>query len=361
MNSSTDLSIHRPHVLGNPYASKESKIPTTVIVSSREVAIMKYRDWLIQGAIFNTPVINALHQIYKMHKSTTDHHLVCFCKPQACHGDVIVEMCNSFTIASEYNTQTQGTTAAKHIPKEVRKIGMSNKFIGQAEFGTAARLQNLWSIHGKCNVTHYDRTDIVMLSANGNRKGAFIPVIDGELQGAYKLIDNAIAARACFVADSSKHLESSSYNKGELLIQDYLLSKGYNRIDYLGIGYWVPPVNTKWARQHPEGYECSSKGNKTLSAFYAQLNGLSIEYHYQVTIKGYGSIQEGKGKPPLQEISQEDLYQKYKFLWKLYFRENPLIYIELRKEHTETVFTDMFANTPINQARAISELLNEGL
>ena len=44
-------------------------------------------------------------------------------------------------------------------------------------------------------------------------------------------------------------------------------------------------------------YECSSRGDKRFSAFYAYVDGKSIEYIYQVEIKGYSSIEEGKGKP----------------------------------------------------------------
>lgn len=116
-----------------------------------------------------------------------------------------------------------------------------------------------------------------------------------------------------------------------------------------------------WKRKHKNGYEVSSKGDKRFSAFYAKLNnGKSIEYIYQCDIKGYNSIKEGKGQIPL--IEHEDIYQEYKNAWKEFFYQNTELLMELHqhlKKHNITVITDMFANSPINQARAISDILNE--
>ena len=119
---------------------------------------------------------------------------------------------------------------------------------------------------------------------------------------------------------------------------------------------------TTWARKAVNGYECSSKGDKRLSAYTALVDGVSIEEHYQCGIKGYASIAEGKGNPPLDStLTPEQAYKAYKHLWTRYFRQNSGLFHEVSLLGVEHTFTDMFASTDINQARAISEIVNEGL
>lgn len=114
------------------------------------------------------------------------------------------------------------------------------------------------------------------------------------------------------------------------------------------------------------GYEVSTKGDKRYSALCARLeDGRTIEAHYQCDIKGYQpggtNFKLGKGKPPLVNISQEDLYNQYKALWIEYFCLNPQLLDELMKlaKEYDYCLTDCFARTEINQARAISDILND--
>lgn len=116
----------------------------------------------------------------------------------------------------------------------------------------------------------------------------------------------------------------------------------------------------KWSRYSKNNYEVSTKGDKRFSALVAKLNdGRTIEKAYQVDVKGYQTIQEGKGKPPLKNITREELYQQYKELWKQFFNENSNLLKEIREKAKEKTLTDMFASTEISQARAIVEILNE--
>lgn len=116
----------------------------------------------------------------------------------------------------------------------------------------------------------------------------------------------------------------------------------------------------KWDRYSDNGYEVSSAGDKRFSAFYAILpDGRSIEEHYQVDIKGYNSIKEGKGNPPKREISRKDLYKRYKDLWRKWAENNEALIIELAIQAKNKVLTDKFAKTKISQARALCEILNE--
>jgi len=130
-----------------------------------------------------------------------------------------------------------------------------------------------------------------------------------------------------------------------------------------------------WARRADKNYEVSSKGDTRFSAFNAKLKPKtsiltqrghvltnkesSIEELYQVGIKGYDTIREGKGKPPKYNISREDSWKYYKGLWKAWADQNPELMKELSERAYGRTLTDTFANTEINQARALSEILNE--
>ena len=114
------------------------------------------------------------------------------------------------------------------------------------------------------------------------------------------------------------------------------------------------------------GYQCSTKGDRRFSAFYARLaDGRSIEEHYQCDIKqfdlGGTNWRLGKGKSPLRNISPDDLYLEYKDLWKQYFALNPYLVdflIDILPNYNY-ILSDVFATSPINQARAIADILND--
>ena len=98
------------------------------------------------------------------------------------------------------------------------------------------------------------------------------------------------------------------------------------------------------------GYEVSTHGDKRLSAFCA-LKGYD---------KGGTNWRLGKGKPPLNPISKEYLWDEYISLWWQWAEANPELMNEL-KVHADKynrVLSDKFATTPINQARALSTILN---
>lgn len=120
----------------------------------------------------------------------------------------------------------------------------------------------------------------------------------------------------------------------------------------------------KWARYDANGYEVSSQGDKRFSALIAKLkDGRTIEEAYQLDIKGYrqqgNDWHLGKGKPPLRAGTREQHYNEYKNLWKQYLAENPEYLKDLKEKARGKVLTDKFASTPVSQARALAELLNE--
>lgn len=77
--------IGRGSPLGNPY--KVSDL-------GRGNCIEPYRGWLAQQIQAKTPsVIAYLNEVAKASVQRQDGvRLVCFCKPRACHGDVIKEV-----------------------------------------------------------------------------------------------------------------------------------------------------------------------------------------------------------------------------------------------------------------------------
>jgi hypothetical protein len=136
------------------------------------------------------------------------------------------------------------------------------------------------------------------------------------------------------------------------------------------------PKNYAWAKRSPNSYEVSSKGDKRFSAFFAMIKkgtlldlpdkpeyvlerDSSIEEIYQIGVKGYSSVNAGKGKAPLRAMTQEESWMRYKGLWEVFAEQNPALIDELAEKTKGKVLTDMFAKTDINQAHALSDILNE--
>lgn len=112
---------------------------------------------------------------------------------------------------------------------------------------------------------------------------------------------------------------------------------------------------------------CDSRGDKRFSALYAKvnLNGVidSIENHYQNCKRDELGNIPGKGKPVNYMVYQDKklpaskLSDFYKYLWKLYFIENPDL-LEYASQFDE--FIDRFKGKAINcQADVIKELVLE--
>lgn len=126
----------------------------------------------------------------------------------------------------------------------------------------------------------------------------------------------------------------------------------------------LPRIETpvRWTRYG--GYECSTKGNSTYSAFNAILpDGRTIEQHYQCDVKGYDvggtKWKLGKGKPPLNESI--DAWSKYLELWKdwAYINSNLIVDLCSHVIQYNGKLSDVFATSDINQAHALSIILNE--
>lgn len=118
-----------------------------------------------------------------------------------------------------------------------------------------------------------------------------------------------------------------------------------------------------WTR-FGHGYECSSKGDRRFSAFNAIMpDGRTIEQIYQCDTKRYDiggtNWRLGKGKPPLDPTV--DLWSEYLNLWRIWANCNRNHMEELRQRALmhNGALKDCFAATPVNQAHALSVILNE--
>jgi len=123
------------------------------------------------------------------------------------------------------------------------------------------------------------------------------------------------------------------------------------------------PMKKLWSWRRLGGYEVSSKGDARFSAFNAILDdGRSIEIHYQCDIKGYDiggtNWRLSKGQP--SKNSSICLWGSYLGLWKTWAERNPELILDLYDlTYKEKILSDRFATTPVNQAHALCEILNE--
>ncbi len=81
--------------------------------------------------------------------------------------------------------------------------------------------------------------------------------------------------------------------------------------------------------------------------------------------KGYDPLgtnwRLGKGKPPLVSLSKDQLYLEYKKLWQSWADMHPDLIDELfyRAKDNGNTLRDRFASSPVNQARALADIIND--
>jgi len=85
-----DVYIGRGSEFGNPFTHLPKELTLAEYqVSSREEAIAKYEPYFRQQILDNPRLRKELADIIMRVLSGEDINLVCYCKPQACHGDII--------------------------------------------------------------------------------------------------------------------------------------------------------------------------------------------------------------------------------------------------------------------------------
>ena len=105
--------------------------------------------------------------------------------------------------------------------------------------------------------------------------------------------------------------------------------------------------------------ECSSKGDKRFSAFYAKLDNRSIEEWYQ-SFKIFEdgrtglSINEAKGRKAVNQAEAAEYYSK---LWDIYIKQNPSYLVDLQNA---SGLSDMFGQEGhVCQATELWRIRNE--
>ena len=78
--------------LGNPFTHNGKKSSLAKLsFKTREEAINAYRIYFQKSYGNNEELTKAFDEIYECYKRGEDVYLQCFCKPEACHGDVLAE------------------------------------------------------------------------------------------------------------------------------------------------------------------------------------------------------------------------------------------------------------------------------
>jgi hypothetical protein len=79
-----DIYIGRGSIWGNPFTHLTTETKAQFVVSTREEAIEKYREWLMGQPELLKQIPNLRGKV-----------LGCWCVPKRCHGDVLAELANS--------------------------------------------------------------------------------------------------------------------------------------------------------------------------------------------------------------------------------------------------------------------------
>lgn len=95
-----DVYIGRGSPWGNPFSSKEGT-KAEIVCSSRAEAIAMYEKWIL--GLVDVPGLRP-PEIGYIRKALTDRVLGCFCKPRACHGDILAKICSWEESEVEANT-----------------------------------------------------------------------------------------------------------------------------------------------------------------------------------------------------------------------------------------------------------------
>jgi hypothetical protein len=121
-----------------------------------------------------------------------------------------------------------------YTAKDQAKSDKANKFIGRgSQRSSTERYRKAWGCRANCG--SYQNTDVVFISAEGNRAGAHEP--------DFEEIGRAVSAGACLITDDKAN-RLRAYNTGERNVADYLGRNGYNEHPS---GVWSkPPENVEF-------------------------------------------------------------------------------------------------------------------
>lgn len=78
-----DVYVGRPSKWGNPFTHRKSGTQAKYVVRSRDAAVDAHRAWLL----LNKELMADLHEL-------RGRNLVCWCAPQRCHAETLLELAN---------------------------------------------------------------------------------------------------------------------------------------------------------------------------------------------------------------------------------------------------------------------------
>jgi Domain of unknown function (DUF4326) len=81
--------IGRPSVLGNPFTHLKGKTLAKFTVATREESVRKYEEYFREKLFTDNTFKKEIESLKKEYLAGNDIHLICWCSPLSCHGDII--------------------------------------------------------------------------------------------------------------------------------------------------------------------------------------------------------------------------------------------------------------------------------
>ena len=101
--------IGRPSVLGNPFTHNGVRTNLAKLsFKTREDAIAAYDKYFDTMYGKDDEFTKAFDEIYEHYKNGEDIYLQCFCKPLACHGDIIANKLQKKLIQEKLKERKNG-------------------------------------------------------------------------------------------------------------------------------------------------------------------------------------------------------------------------------------------------------------
>lgn len=106
---SNNYYIGRPSILGNPFTHNGVRTNLAKLsFKTREDAIAAYDKYFDTMYGKDDEFTKAFDEIYEHYKNGEDIYLQCFCKPLACHGDIIANKLQKKLIQEKLNERKNG-------------------------------------------------------------------------------------------------------------------------------------------------------------------------------------------------------------------------------------------------------------
>lgn len=128
-----DIRIDRESLFGNPWTHKEGT-RAQFVVGSRTEAIACYRDWLL-GIRFHNVLQIKRRQIIDLLPSLQGKTLGCWCKPKACHGEVLVELLEMKQPAVQVISVARKPLSESSVAANIHKWGTGGININDTRVG----------------------------------------------------------------------------------------------------------------------------------------------------------------------------------------------------------------------------------